>query len=106
MVDYKFYVNCYLGSAIPEKAFSGVAARAEAALARMKRIYQVTATGEGAQQLALCAMAEALYAHGEQENVSSARFGELSVQYEKRKSLTRELLSRAAIYLDIYRGVG
>ena len=28
MVDYEFYVNYYLGSAIPENAFSGVAARA------------------------------------------------------------------------------
>ena len=29
MVKYEFYVNQYLGSAIPEKAFSGVAAQAQ-----------------------------------------------------------------------------
>ena len=46
MVGFDFYTHEYLGSAIPEKAFSGVAARAEAVLARFKRIYRVESDGE------------------------------------------------------------
>ena len=34
MVDYDFYVNTYLGSAIPETAFQGAIYSAERALQR------------------------------------------------------------------------
>ena len=45
MVDYEFYVNDYLGSAIPEKAFSGVAAQARQWLQYLKSNYRVISSG-------------------------------------------------------------
>jgi len=110
VVTYEFYKDSYLGSAIPENAFSGVAARGAAALQKMKRIYEIRSGGEMAEKLAVCAMAEAIYQHtdGKQE-VLQATVGEVSVRYsdpgEEKKNLSRELYRRACIYLDIYRGV-
>ncbi len=110
MVTYEFYQNSYLGSAIPENAFSGVAARAEAVLAKMKRIYEIRSSGEMAEKLALCAMAEAIYTYEDRkQEVLQATVGEMSVRYSdttvEKKNLSRELYRRAAVYLDIYRGV-
>ncbi len=108
MVDYDFYVNTYLGSAIPETAFSGAAERAARALTRFKRLYQVTASGDG-EKLALCAMAEEVYADAcRPRDVESTTMGQVSVRYaqgEKRR-LERRLYEQALLYLDIYRGVG
>ena len=104
MVDYEFYVNCYLGSAIPEKAFSGVAAQAQAYLERVKGCCRVASSGADAENMALCAMAETLWAR--RSSLSSASVGSVSVRYADNKvSLPRELYEKAAIYLDIYRGV-
>ena len=110
MVTYEFYTGSYLGSAIPENAFSGVAARAEAALSRMKEIYRVRSSGEVSEQLAVCAMAEALYSDRERRSgVRAAKMGEISLTYDSedscRRALSRELYNRASAYLDIYRGV-
>ncbi len=108
MVTFEFYKNSYLGSAIPESAFSGVAARAEAALAKMKRIYLVRNPGEISESLAVCAMAEEIYGNTQRgADVLQSTIGEVSVRYqEKKESLSRALLRRASVYLDIYRGVG
>lgn len=110
MVDYDFYVNSYLGSAIPETAFSGMAARAEQALLRFKRLYQVVPCGDASEKLALCAMAEALYAHSRiNAGVASATVGGVSVRYDdpaaRRKLLEQEMFRQARVYLDFYRGV-
>ena len=97
MVDYEFYVNDYLGSAIPEKAFSGVAAQARQWLQYFKNSYRVTSSGRDAEKLAMCAIAEALWNH---------RKGELTGHSAgEQKHLGRALYQAAAIYLDIYRGV-
>lgn len=109
MVDYGFYVNQYLGSQIPEKAFSGAAKQAEAALERFRRIYQVSDSGEESRNMAVCAMAEVVYAGSRRRSgVTSASVGSVSVRYEDGeradKALWRELYQRASIYLDIYRG--
>lgn len=108
MVDYDFYVNTYLGSAIPETAFQGAIYSAERALQRFKRLYQVTASREG-EKLALCAMAEVSYeAACHPKDVVSTSMGKVSVHYaqgEKRR-LERRLYEQALLYLDIYRGVG
>ncbi len=105
MVDYEFYVNCYLGSAIPEKAFSGVAAQAQAYLDRLKGCCRVEASGADAENFALCAMAETLWAR-RNAGIASASVGSVTVHYaEDQPSLTRELYEKAATYLDIYRGV-
>lgn len=107
MIDYDFYVNDYLGSAIPEKSFSGVAARAAEGLERLKRRYRVLPTDEMSEKMALCAMAEALYHHKNRKaGVTSATVGGVSVRYESAgtKKLQQQLLEQARIYLDIYRG--
>ena len=109
MADYEFYVNCYLGSAIPEKAFPTAAAQAAAALERICRIYTVAQCGEETKKMAICAMAEAVYASSRRKaGVTAASVGNVSVRYENgehaERSLQRELYRKAAIYLDIYRG--
>ncbi len=105
MIDYDFYVNSYLGSAIPEKSFSGVALRADDALKAIRRRYRVVVADEISEKMALCAMAETLYSHsGRKAGVSSATVGGVSVRYENSGSLHKELLQQARIYLDIYRG--
>ena len=106
MVNYEFYVNQYLGSFIPEKAFSGMAARAEQVLKRFKQVYRVESSGQEAESMAICAMAETLW-QNRNRGLTSANIGSVSVQYETdRKALRRELFDKAGIYLDIYRGVG
>ena len=98
MVDYEFYVNDYLGSAIPEKAFSGVAAQAQQWLQKFEYMYRVDCSGMEARKLAVCAMAESLWAR-RSEQFSSARYS------GNKSTLGRELYEKASIYLDIYRGV-
>lgn len=106
MVKYEFYVNQYLGSHIPEKSFSGVAAQAERVLNRLKQTYQVKSSGQEAEAMAICAMAETLW-QNRNKGLTSANIGSVSVRYETdRKTLRRELYDKACIYLDIYRGVG
>lgn len=111
MADYDFYVNSYLGSIIPQKAFDASSARAEEALNRFKGIYQVVSSGPESEKMAVCAMAEAVYtAKKHRSGVTAASVGNVSVHYEGRdsadKALWRELYEQASIYLDIYRGAG
>ena len=110
MVSYDFYINSYMGSAVPEKAFAGVAARAREVLDRLCRICTVEG-GETSKAMALCAMAETLYRHGnDKAGLASAAVGEVSVRYEtgreQNRALQEELYRKAGIYLDIYRGRG
>ena len=98
MVDYEFYVNDYLGSAIPEKAFSGVAAQAQHWLQKFEALYRVEASGTEARKMAVCAMAETLWTCRSERISSRQRSGAKS-------SIGRELYEKASIYLDIYRGV-
>ena len=106
MVKYEFYVNQYLGSYIPEKAFSGVASQAEQMLDRFKQAYRVESSGQQAESMAICAMAETLW-QNRNKGVTSANIGSVSVRYETdRNALRRALYDKACIYLDIYRGVG
>ena len=110
MADYAFYRDVYLGTTIPEKAFPGMILRAEENLDRFQRYYRVSVPGEDSRKLALCAMAETLYAHSRRSGgMTAASVGEVSVHYEggeaARRSLGRELYEKAAIYLDISRGV-
>ncbi len=106
MVKYEFYVNQYLGSIIPQKAFSGVAAQAQQVLNRFQQVYRVESSGQAAESMAICAMAESLW-QNRNKGVTSANIGSVSVRYETdRNALRRELYDKACIYLDIYRGVG
>lgn len=117
MVNHSFYADTYMGGSIPSEAFPAYAARAEAYLARYKRLYTVSAPTENAEAMALCAMAEALYgfdliANGEGGAVQSASIGSVSVSYGGNaidispKAQEKELYRCASLYLDIYRGVG
>lgn len=107
MIDYDFYVNSYLGSLIPEKAFPAMAIRAAQALGRLRRQYRVAQTDEMSVNMALCAMAETVYSYESRKaGVSMATVGGVSVRYEKSGSLSHQLLEKARIYLDIYRGAG
>lgn len=111
MADYSFYTDVYFGSLIPEKAFPEMALRAREYLARLQNRYQVKASGEDSLTMAVCAMAESLYAHGKRRGgITGASLGDVSVHYgsgaDCDKQLRRELYEKASIYLDIYRGVG
>ena len=111
MADFAFYTDGYLGSTIPEKAFPEMAMRARECLQRFQRIYRVTVPGEDSRKMAICAMAETLYAHSKRRGgVVAAGVGEVSVRYESGeqadKLLQRELYEKASIYLELSRGVG
>ena len=110
MADFAFYRDVYIGDLIPEKAFSGMTLQAKAYLQRLQRIYRVTAPGEESLKMAVCAVAEALYAHSKRRGgVTAATVGQVSVRYEGSDRadslLQRELYERASIYLEISRGV-
>lgn len=115
MVGYDFYVNDYFGSSIPEQEYFFYAARAQEQLEHYKRVYTVEAPSKNAEELAVCAMADVLYAIAAAQNgagaVSSASIGSVSVSYGStaaldlsRKGQARELYEAACRYLDIYRG--
>ena len=110
MADYAFYTDIYFGNLIPEKAFPGAVQRAKEILERFCRIYRVTVPGEDSRNMAICAMAESLYAHSKRRGgIAAASVGEASVRYEESRladrQLNRELYEKASIYLDISRGV-
>ena len=111
MADFTFYTDVYMGELIPEKAFPGMALRAREYLQRLQRIYRVTVPGEDSRKLAVCAMAEAVYAASKRRSgVTAASVGEVSVHYGNSesadKALQRQLYEKASIYLEISRGVG
>ena len=117
--SYEFYAAVYCGGSIPAGDWASYAMRAEAQLARYKRLYTVTAPDEESEQKAVCAMADALYsfdliANGDGGAVQSASIGSVSASYcgygqsidISPKGQARELYRCACLYLDIYRGVG
>ena len=104
MVDYDFYVHTYLGSAVPEKAFCRLAARACEQLAALERDFRVTG-GADERRFALCAMTEVLYAGQHRGELRSANVGGVQVSYDDRKPMQKRLLAAARTYLEIYRGV-
>ncbi len=113
MPDYSFYITQYLGDSITGDDFPRLKKRAADQLARYKRLYTVTAPDELAEDMAICAMADALnYYETVQDpcngSVSSAKVGSVSVSYNtvdvSEKAQEHELYSSACLYLDIYRG--
>ena len=108
MVDYDFYINTYLGSAIDEKNFPAAAARAAAVLEGYERHCRVKCPGPDSRRLAICAMAEEIFRYGMGRLLDSASIGSVSVRWGSRggRELERALLQKAGIYLEIHRGVG
>lgn len=107
MVSFAFYTDTYLGTALGEKEFSSLAARAEEVLARFEKIYRVDCPGADSRAMAVCSMAEGLKDYGKRAGLTSATVGGVSVRYESggSRELDGELFRRAGVYLDIYRGV-
>ena len=107
MVDYDFYINSYLGSAIDEKNFPAAAARAAAALEGYERRCRVQCPGPESRRMAICAMAEVIFQYGVGRLADSASIGSVTVRWGSRGSreLEQALLQKAGIYLDILRGV-
>ncbi len=115
MVKYDFYVNTYRGGSIPAQEFDFFAARASEQLAQYKRMYSVESQEADSEQMAMCAMADVIYAITATQNgsgaVTSASIGSVSVSYGaaasvdlSHKGQARELYAAACRYLDIYRG--
>lgn len=109
---YTFYTGTYLGGSISEVEFPRLAARAQQQLDRYKRLYTVTAPATDSEDMAVCAMADAMYYFETAANmpqssaigsVSSSRGTALDISP---KAQAAELYRCAALYLEIYRGVG
>ena len=119
MVAYEFYKSTYHGGSIPAEEWPALEREAAAQLARYKRIYTVATSETRGEDMAVCAMAEALYnaqlvANGEGGAVQSASIGSVSVGYGSAAAqavdvtpagVARALWEAASLYLDIYRGV-
>lgn len=115
MADYAFYTAVYMGGSIPETDFPRLAQRAGEQLSRYKRIYRVTAPEADSENMAVCAMADALYYYELAQNgglVTSSAIGSVSSSQKTEgvdisaKAQSKELYRCAFLYLDIYRGVG
>ncbi len=116
MLTYGFYRMDYMGSSIPESEFAAVAARANAQLALYKRRYRVTAPTEDAENMALCAMADALYYFDTAASggiATSVSVGSVSTSMAQStlpdlspKAQAAELYRCAKLYLDIERWCG
>lgn len=116
MVDYEYYTQSYHGDAIPVEEWPGYEQRAADKLRQYKRTYTVTVPEDGAENMAVCAMADALYGFDAVASgsgpVQSASIGSVSVSYGSavsvdisEKAQEKGLLKAARTYLDIYRGV-
>lgn len=114
---FSFYWNSYHGQCLAE-LFSAEKEyyfyQAIAKLEQYKRNYTVTAPDANAEDMAICAMADALYyfANSQNDVVTSASIGAVSVNYAGQKGVDlspkaqeRELFRCASQYLEIYRGV-
>ncbi len=114
MPDFYFYVEQYSGNSIPEADFARLSKRAGAQLSRYERLYTVTGD-DTARKMAICAMADALYYFETVANggiVTGSAIGSVSSSVQAQsidiseKAQSRELYRCAALYLEIYRGVG
>lgn len=114
MVEFAFYRDVYGGDSVPEGEFRSYARDASAQLDRYKRIYAVTATGENSEEMALCAMIDALYYFDwAQSGGAAASVSVGSVSSSRAQGVqpdlspaaqNRELFRCAGLYLDIFRG--
>lgn len=102
MPGFGFYTDCFAGRLIPESDFVSAICRAREILAGFKARYRVSGD-ENRENMALCAMAEVVYATSQNPGIASASVGSVSVKYDKSQA---DLYRVASRYLDIYRGVG
>ena len=115
VVSYEFYQSVYGGNSVPQEEFLCFSRDAQAQLDRYKRIYTVTALQPDSEQMALCAMIDALYYFEWAQNGGAAASVSVgSVSSSRAQSAqpdvspaaqARELDRCAQQYLEIYRGV-
>lgn len=113
MVEYEFYRDTYGGDSVPQEEFKAYARDAAATLERFKRIYTVTPLAEDSEQMAMCAMVDALYYFAMVQNgglSASVSVGSVSTSKAQTalpdispKAQSRELYRCALLYLDINR---
>jgi hypothetical protein len=110
MENFDFYRQVYQGQILSQEQWAVFGLRARERLERWRRIWTVVATPE-ALAMAVCAMAEALYAFEDGSGaVRSAAIGSVSVQYGSCVDLSAEGQERLLVqilrrYADVYRGV-
>lgn len=117
MTDYIFYLGEYAGGSIPQDVWPDVQRDASAKVARYERIYTVTWLEPNGRDMAVCAIADAMYAferlQAEGGAIQSASVGSVS---ESRAAVSAPDTSPAAqeqefyrclcLYADVYRGCG
>ena len=113
MVDYEFYRDSYGGDSVPQGEFTPYARDAAALLQRYRKIYTVTATAENSEQMAMCAMIDALYYFAVAQSggfAASVSVGSVSTSKAQTtlpdispKAQSQELYRCACLYLDINR---
>lgn len=115
MLDYSFYSDVYGGDAIPAEAWPALASTADAQMCRYERIYTVNYETATARSMAVCAIADAMYAYAQLDAgngaVQSVSIGSVS---ESRVAASAPDTSPAArateyyrcaqLYATIYRG--
>lgn len=115
MADYDFYTDTYRGDSIPAEEFPRLALRASVKLEQYKRDFRVSAPAPDSEDLAICAMADALYYFETAQNggaVAASTIGSVSSIFRdlgpdlSPRSQARELYRCARTYLEIYRGCG
>lgn len=104
MTDFNFYSETYCGSLIPADAWDAVCRDAEAQMNRYERIYHVSYPQTGSRNMAVCAMAEALYEFAQLQDaggaVQSVSVGNVS---ENRAAVAAPDTSAAAQAAELYR---
>lgn len=117
MTNYSFYIVEYGGSSIPQDAWTDVQRDAGTKVARYERIYTVTWIEPSSRDMAVCTIADAMYAferlQAEGGAIQSASVGSVS---ESRAAVSAPDTSPAAqeqefyrclcLYADVYRGCG
>lgn len=104
-VTYDFYKNEYLGGSISETEWPAACREATVVLNRFRRLYRIASTGDSAENMAICAIAEVLVDDAAKRSVASTAIGSVSVSFDKpSKSVMRTAYEQASLYLDIYRG--
>ena len=91
--DYDFYKNTFFGSKIPEDDFLYFAARASEYIDSR---FGENAADEEVLAKACCALAEVFYDDQPEQNISSEKVGDYSVNYSTTASRSESLESRLA----------
>lgn len=116
MTDRAFYVSCYGGEAIPMEDWRSFCRRAEAQVRQYERIYTVNWPERHSRDMAVCAIADAMYAFEQLTNgpgqVVSVSVGSVTESYQRQggtvdtspAAQAAELYGCLCLYADVYRG--